>query len=282
MLDHSIINPYIRVAMQSVLRKGTNISRRIIFDYELIYIADGEFILNYNETNYRCMAGQFILLRPGISHSFTVTDTDLSQPHIHFDITHMSDSRQIPVCFKDLKDIGSEERKNIREDIFRKYPQKPFVVFSDQKAALETFYAIVNNQKPSSLTQKGLLVQLIDMIITDNFPEMFVDSTEFVYSIEEQVKDYLDAGQGLTSSLEDIANQFNYSKCHLEHRFKDRYGVSLIAYRNNKRMESAKSMLVTHSVSDVSNKLGFSSIYVFSRAFKNHFGISPSDYKKAR
>ena len=194
----------------------------------------------------------------------------------------MSDSRQIPVCFKDLKDIGSEERKNIREDIFRKYPQKPFVVFSDQKAALETFYAIVNNQKPSSLTQKGLLVQLIDMIITDNFPEMFVDSTEFVYSIEEQVKDYLDAGQGLTSSLEDIANQFNYSKCHLEHRFKDRYGVSLIAYRNNKRMESAKSMLVTHSVSDVSNKLGFSSIYVFSRAFKNHFGISPSDYKKAR
>ena len=282
MLDNSIINPYIRVAMQSVLRKGTNISRRIIFDYELIYIADGDFILNYNETNYRCMAGQFILLRPGISHSFTVTDTDLSQPHIHFDITHMSDSRQIPVCFKDLKDIGSEERKNIREDIFRKYPQKPFVVFSDQKAALETFYAIVNNQKPSSLTQKGLLVQLIDMIITDNFPEMFVDSTEFVYSIEEQVKDYLDAGQGLTSSLEDIANQFNYSKCHLEHRFKDRYGVSLIAYRNNKRMQSAKIMLVTQSVSAVAEKLGFSSIYVFSRAFKNHFGISPSDYKKAR
>ena len=282
MLDNSIINPYIRVAMQSVLRKGTNISRRIIFDYELIYIADGEFILNYNETNYRCMAGQFILLRPCISHSFTVTDTDLSQPHIHFDITHMSDSRQIPVWFKDLKDIGSEERKNIREDIFRKYPQKPFVVFSDQKAALETFYAIVNNQKPSSLTQKGLLVQLIDMIITDNFPEMFVDSTEFVYSIEEQVKDYLDAGQGLTSSLEDIANQFNYSKCHLEHRFKDRYGVSLIAYRNNKRMQSAKIMLVTQSVSAVAEKLGFSSIYVFSRAFKNNFGISPMDYKKAR
>ena len=120
------------------------------------------------------------------------------------------------------------------------------------------------------------------MIITDNFPEMFVDSTEFVYSIEEQVKDYLDAGQGLTSSLEDIANQFNYSKCHLEHRFKDRYGVSLIAYRNNKRMQSAKIMLVTQSVSAVAEKLGFSSINVFSRAFKNNFGISPMDYKKAR
>ncbi len=282
MLDNSIINPFIRLAMQSVLCKGTIIPRRIIFDYELIYIADGEFVLNYNETNYRCMAGQFILLRPGISHSFTVTDTDLSQPHIHFDITHMLDSRQIPVCFKDLKDMEIEERKNIREDIFRKYPQKPFVVFSDQKAALETFYAIVNNPKPSSLTQKGLLIGLIDMLIEDNFPETFVDNTEFIYSIEEQVKDYLDANQGLTSNLDDIAKQFNYSKCHLEHRFKYRYGISLIAYRNNKRMQSAKIMLTTQSVSDVSNKLGFSSIYVFNRAFKNHFGISPSDYKKAR
>ena len=120
------------------------------------------------------------------------------------------------------------------------------------------------------------------MLIEDNFPEKFVDNTESIYSMEEQVKDYLDANQGLTSNLDDIAKHFNYSKCHLEHRFKDRYGISLIAYRNNKRMQSAKTLLATYSVSDVSNKLGFSSIHVFSRAFKNHFGFSPSDLKKAR
>ena len=254
----------------------------MIFYYELIYIENGELILNYNETDYRCTKGQFILLRPGISHSFSVTNTDLSQPHIHFDITHISDSRQVPVCFKDLNELEYDERKHIREDIFRKYPKNPFVVFSDHQAALEAFYTIVSHPKPSYLMQKGLLIRLIDMLIEDNFPETFADNAEFVYSIEEQVKDYLDANQGLTSRLDDIAKQFNYSKCHLEHRFKDRYGISLIAYRNNKRMQLAKTMLVTQSVSDVSDKLGFSSIYAFSRAFKNHFGISPSDYKKAR
>lgn len=282
MLDDSIINPYIRVAMQSILRKGTEITRRIIFDYELIYIADGEFLLNYNGTDYRCTKGQFILLRPGISHSFSVTNTDLSQPHIHFDITHMSDSRQVPVCYKDLNDLSDEDRKHIREDIFRKYPQNPFVVFSDFQAALEIFYAIVNQSKPYFLAQKGLLIRLIDMLIADNFPEMFADKTEYVYSAEEQVKDYLDAFQGFSSSLDDIAKQFNYCKCHLAHRFKDRYGISLIAYRNNKRMQLAKTMLETRSVSTVAEKLGFSSIYVFSRAFKNYYGFSPSDFKKAR
>jgi len=280
MIDDSIINPYIRVAMQSVLRKGTKIAQRIIFDYELVYIADGEFILNYNETDYRCTKGQFILLRPGISHSFSVTDTNLSQPHIHFDITHMSDSRQVPVCFKDLNDLGTGERKHIREDIFQKYPQTPFVVFSDHQAALEIFYTIVNQPKTSSLSQKGMLIRLIDILIKDNFPEVFGNSSESVYSVEEQVKDYLDADQGLTSNLDDIAKQFNYSKCHLEHRFKDRYGISLIAYRNNKRMQLAKKMLQTKSVSNVADKLGFSSIYVFSRAFKNHFGFSPSNCKE--
>ena len=184
-MNLSLINPYIRLAMESRIPAGHNIARRVIYDYELIYLEEGNFTFVYNGEAYYCKTGDIFFICPGIAHSFYLDYGEISQPHIHFDITHMSDSRQIPVCFKDLKDIGSEERKNIREDIFRKYPQKPFVVFSDQKAALETFYAIVNNQKPSSLTQKGLLVQLIDMIITDNFPELFGDNFEFVYSIEE-------------------------------------------------------------------------------------------------
>ena len=276
MFDESIINPYIRVAMQSVLRKGSEIARRIIFDYELIYIADGEFVLNYDGLDYKCTKGQFVLLRPGVSHSFSVTNTDLSQPHIHFDITHMPDSRQVPVCFKDVADLSGEERKKIRDDIFAKYPKTPFVAFLNQNFAVKIFYEIVDHPKPFSLSQKGLLIQLIDMLINDNFPALFGESSGSSYSIEAQVKDYLDAGQGISSGLDDIAHQFNYNKYHLERRFKERYGISLISYRNSIRMQLAKIMLQTKSVSEVTEELGFSSIYVFSRAFKNYFGVSPT------
>lgn len=282
MLDNSIINPYIRVAMQSVLRKGTNIARRIIFDYELIYIADGEFVLNYNEIDYKCTKGQFLLLRPGISHSFSVTDTDLSQPHIHFDITHMADSPQVPVCFRDIDNLTDTEQKRIREDIFQKYPQTPFVTFADHQKALCLFYDIIEHVNASPLSQKGVLIQLIAMMISDNFPDVFKKCADSPYSIEEQVKDYLDAGQGISTNLDDIARQFNYSKYHLERRFKERYGVALISYRNETRMQLAKTMLQTQTVSQVAKKLDFSSIYVFSRAFKNRFGVPPSNFSKAR
>lgn len=86
-MDISKINPYIRIAMRSILRAGKVIKRRIIYDYELIYIDAGEFIFNYNGVDYLCQKGDFIFIRPNIPHSFSGIKRDLSQPHIHFDMT---------------------------------------------------------------------------------------------------------------------------------------------------------------------------------------------------
>ena len=82
------VNPYIRVARESVLAPGTEIKRRIIFDYELIYVERGEFWLDYGEGKYLCREGQYIFIRPGISHSFRGIFEEVSQPHIHFDLVY--------------------------------------------------------------------------------------------------------------------------------------------------------------------------------------------------
>ena len=274
-IDISMINPYIRVAIPSVLRAETVIARRIIYDYELIYIADGELVLNYNGTDHKCTAGQFILLRPAVPHSFGDMHVDVSQPHIHFDITHADDSEQVPVSFKDADAFTDEERSRIREDIFADYPKNPFVYFSDKEKALALFYEIISEQGISELMRKAKLTELIDMMIARNFPDVFKQGNK-AYSIEKQVKDYIDAGQGMDYCLEDFARQFNYSKYYLERRFKESYGEGLIAYRNRIRMKAAKKLLKDETVSAVSEKLGFSSIYAFSRAFKNHYGVSPT------
>ena len=43
-------------------------------------------------------------------------------------------------------------------------------------------------------------------------------------------------------------------------------------------MAVARVLLATHPVSEVASLVGFSSIYAFSRAFKQYFGVSPSKY----
>lgn len=276
--DINSVNPYIRTALQSVFAAGAEIKRRVIFDYELIYIENGEFILNYNGINYKCSTGQFVLLRPGIPHSFSGIERELSQPHIHFDIVYRKESPKIPISFKDISEFTEEERRLIHKDIFDGYPPVPFVAFENPQKLLELFFDIINNPRASSLTQKSLLIQIIDMLITDNFPRLFSSEAE-KYGIARQLKDYIDAGQGMSATLNDFEKQFSYSKYYLERQFNRKYGISLITYRNNRRMQLAKSMLKEHTVSYVAEKLGFTSIYVFSRSFKRHFGYPPRNIK---
>lgn len=268
------INPYIRVSMRSILPKGFEIKKRVIFDYELIYVESGEFTLNYNNINFNCTSGQFVLLRPDVAHSFNVNKTAVSQPHIHFDFIYSHNSAITPVSFKDKPEFSEKELTLLQKDIFENYPQTPFVNFTEKEKVLELFYPIVNKEL-STLESKANLIKIIEMLVRENFPDLFTANQES-YSIAQQLKDYIDAGQGLSAQLKEIENQFSYSKYYLERQFKKEFGISLIAYRNQKRMETAEKLLKTESVSDVADKLGFSSIYAFSRAYKNHFGASPT------
>lgn len=275
--DIQSVNPYIRVAMRSVITSEKSIKRRVIFDYELIYIESGEFTLNYNEMDYKCREGQFVLLRPGVPHSFSEIKDQLSQPHIHFDMMYSVNSRKTPVSFKDINEFTPWEHVLMQKDIFEDYPQLPFVTFSQKEKVLELFYGIMDEKQESGLVQKARLIQILDMLIAENFPNSFLKA-ENSYSIAHQLKDYMDSEQGMSARLSDFEKQFSYSKYYLERQFKKSYGESIISYRNKKRMETAAKLLRTDPVTGVSEKLGFNSIYAFSRAFKQYFGVAPSKF----
>ena len=276
--DSYNVNPYIRRANRSVVKAGPDGIRRVLFDYELIYLESGDFVLEYNDENFHCKGGEFIFLRPGISHKFTKINRDLYQPHIHFDIFYSALSPQVPVSAKDDPEFTSQERAAVHIDVFAEYPQNPIVTFKNEKHIKKLFYDIISTENLASLKVKARLIEIIDALEKDNFPKCFIKKSP--YSIAEQVKDYIDTGHGISAPLEDMERIFSYSRFNLERQFKKEYGVSLIYYRNSKRMELAEYLLQNQSVSAVAEALGFSSIYVFSRAFKQRFGHSPMEFKK--
>lgn len=74
-----------------------------------------------------------------------------------------------------------------------------------------------------------------------------------------------------------IADRLNISEVYLRKLFVKHIGISPSVYIRKIRMEKAKQYLLEgYSVSDAAERVGYSEIYQFSRAYKRHFGICPS------
>jgi AraC-like DNA-binding protein len=69
-------------------------------------------------------------------------------------------------------------------------------------------------------------------------------------------------------------------KTHLKTMFKNAAGMGVMEYFNRLKMEEAKRMIREgkHNFTEISQLLGFSSIYYFSRFFKKHSNMTPTEY----
>lgn len=87
----------------------------------------------------------------------------------------------------------------------------------------------------------------------------------------------------LQISIPQMAELCDISERRFTTLFSEIYGTSPVKYITEKKLAFAASLLAAqlYSVTDVSEMSGFSDIYYFSKTFKKHYGISPSEYKKS-
>jgi AraC-like DNA-binding protein len=83
-------------------------------------------------------------------------------------------------------------------------------------------------------------------------------------------------------SLEELSAQIGYDYAYLSRSFKKSTGISYVAYLNIYRLNKACYLLdnTDKSILQCAFDSGYSSLRTFNRNFKNHFGISPAEYRK--
>lgn len=82
--------------------------------------------------------------------------------------------------------------------------------------------------------------------------------------------------------LNDVAREVFMSPNYFSSYFKMKTGEKFIDYLSALRMEAAASILIkdeTLSVLDVCNMVGYSHLGYFYKKFKNHYGLTPMEYK---
>lgn len=83
-------------------------------------------------------------------------------------------------------------------------------------------------------------------------------------------------------TIDDICAVVHMSKYHFCRRFKSILGITVMEYILKTRLAAAKTMLKEedHSISEISEKCGFSSISYFCRVFKEETGMTALSYRK--
>ena len=96
------------------------------------------------------------------------------------------------------------------------------------------------------------------------------------------VRSFLDEHYSEKLSLESVASRFFIDKHYLARLFKERYGVTLVAYLQQVRITHAKRMLrfTDKSIEEIGRECGVGELNYFSRVFKKLEGVSPSEYRR--
>lgn len=93
---------------------------------------------------------------------------------------------------------------------------------------------------------------------------------------------YIDENYYEDISLSDVCKRFAISKTYFCHLFKLMTAQTFAEYLTKQRIEAAMILLEdqSQSISEISEKLGFSNSSYFSKIFKKHTGSLPKEYRK--
>lgn len=107
-------------------------------------------------------------------------------------------------------------------------------------------------------------------------------AVENINSPIEKVRLFIDTNIMKNIKLEDVANEFYFSKEHIIRTFKQTYSITPHQYIVQSKIRIAMIMLrhSSMSIEEISKQLSFSDAHHFSLLFYKHTGVRPSLYRK--
>ena len=106
------------------------------------------------------------------------------------------------------------------------------------------------------------------------------DTTAAVYKIIRRIeKNYANSDLSVGALLDESG----YARDYIRMEFHNITNTTPKKYLNNTRMEKAKALIERHcndmSIGEIAEQCGILDQTIFSRIFKKHFGVTPSEYK---
>ncbi|SDX96859.1 AraC family transcriptional regulator [Paenibacillus sp. CF384] len=278
-------SPSIHYAKYQSLPPG-KLPRRRLYDYEILYVSQGEAATTIRETRYEWKAGQLIYLPAGLFHQNEV----VSQPNAQFLGIHFD--------YFDELEVGSDEDMVVNET-------HPLAEKFCREAMNETFPPL---SEQIIYTPSLLCVQLMEQLVeefTTRPPGYELACKALMLNILSQLQRSRSTlhqraadtvhGQRLLSLMKQMESSLSESwsnkrladsllmnEDHAAKLFKQVAGQPPGEFLRSIRHREARRLLreTDLSVEEVGERTGCPDIHYFSRQFRKQEGLSPSMYRK--
>lgn len=230
--------------------------------FELLYVHNGTLGVTLADTVCTLAAGDLILFGPDSEHAKRLTkDNTCNFLSISFDMDLSEPQRLLGHVFHCTNGLRDALYKIIEESTMHS-PHAQTLMLCHLQEIITRLILLLNELEEEhnsfSLNQnsQGDLLQQI------------------LAYMEEKVTEPI--------TIEQICHKFFMSRTSLQALFKTYLHNSPKNYLLNIKLQKSKELIREnqHTISEIADMLGFSSIHYFSRLFKKYFDLSPSEYAK--
>lgn len=225
--------------------------------YTMALIIAGRAQYRFGKEKITVQAGDILFIGKNTAYSARVIS---KEPWEHIVIAFRADSPG------DLADLPVERVNRVRHNSYYRE------LFS------EAFDAWAQCAFGYKIQTKALITQILFTLFSENIFQHFA-SSDVLRSMKAAI-DYMERNYAQKITVEELARLSGYSASHFTRMFRQMYDLSPIQYLNRLRIQHAKNLLRAeqYTLSEIAQRCGFSSVYYFSRCFKQITGATPKKW----
>ena len=230
--------------------------------YELTFVDNGILNTSIDGVDYTLNPYDLIIYGKNQFHTQSVnSDSSCSYLTIIFDMESDDDSsicNRIFQCRKELYNAVRTFAKNISSNTI------PY----SENLILSNFHEII------------IRLFQYDYLEVDDSKLPKESYQHFQDELLERIIEYINKNIESPIGIGELCERFSVSRSSLQTLFKNNLNISPKKYINDLKLAKSKQLIKEnkYTISEIAFMLGFNSIHYFSRAFTQHYEISPSEY----